>query len=63
MVEVSGRAVEKLRDWVGHHPEPDEPLLVCGRKTYSPREILHEVEEGTNLGNTLYENFREEYKI
>ena len=36
---------------------PDEPMLLIGKKNYTPRQIYNEVRKGTSLGNDFYDGF------
>ena len=61
MSTIDGNVMKEIEKWAAEHPNPDEPLLAAGRKSYSPREILHEVREGTDLGKKLLENYKGAY--
>lgn len=45
--------LQLLEHWTETHSAPDEPLIVAGPKTYSPREMLAEAKAGTEFGLDL----------
>lgn len=45
--------LEALNNWVKYHSSPDEPILIYGGKDYTPREILQQVEDKTQMGLLL----------
>jgi len=42
-----------LKRWVQNHRTPDKPLLVIGRHSYSPKQIVQEIRDGTPIGKEL----------
>jgi hypothetical protein len=42
-----------LSRWVDEHPRASTPALVYMGREYTPRDILYEVEHGTELGRDL----------
>jgi hypothetical protein len=53
MAEVD-EIIQAMEEWVERHPTPDEPILHIGNgtecKSYSPRQILNEMKQGTEFG-------------
>ena len=48
----------ELKKWVESHSAPDEPLLGVGKSKFSPRQMLEEVQNATELGNQLLQAFK-----
>lgn len=55
---IDDKLIKEITDWASKHPNPDEPLLVIGYDSYSPKQILDEVMQGTTLGSRLIEEYR-----
>lgn len=49
--------VEKMRNWVDKHAKPDEPFLFLDAvgKSFTPRELLGDIEEDTALGGMIFD--------
>lgn len=45
--------VQALNNWAEGHKTPDKPLLVVGRRSYSPKQLVQEVRRGTPFGKEL----------
>lgn len=45
--------VQALNKWAEGHDTPDKPLLVLGRRSYSPKQLVQEVRSGTRFGKEL----------
>lgn len=45
--------VQALNGWAEGHETPDRPLLVLGRRSYSPKQLVQEVRSGTPFGKEL----------
>jgi len=58
-MEYDAKVITNLENWAANHSAPDKPLLVVGRASYSPKQILEEVRAQTKLGLEMYENFAE----
>ncbi|TSC83731.1 MAG: hypothetical protein G01um101413_871 [Parcubacteria group bacterium Gr01-1014_13] len=45
--------IAEMRKWLEKIDNPDEPFVGSGHKTYSLRQVLEEIEAGTELGERL----------
>lgn len=45
--------IVEIRKWLDNIPNPDEPFVGAGNKVYSPRQMLQEIEAGTEFGEKL----------
>ena len=52
-------ALEHMRDSVAQSPFPDETVMNISGTDLSPRQILAEVEQETQLGNLLRHHYQE----
>ena len=52
-VKTREEMIADIRKWVAEIPNPDEPFIGSGQKTYSPRQMLEEIEADTELGRQL----------
>ena len=55
--------ISQVKTWLAKLPQ-NQPLLVLDRKPYTPytpRRILQEIEQGTDLGRKLYLQLQEEF--
>lgn len=50
---------QHLEEWVAALPEPDCPILGAGDRTWSPRELVEEVRQGTPLGIRILDRWVE----
>lgn len=61
-MEVSEEVIQKIERWVDSHPSPDEPLLVIGKNSYSPRQILEEARRGNESLRKFYRNINDAFE-
>ncbi len=54
-----GDALEHMTDYVANSPFPDETIMNLSGRDLSPRQILVEVEQGTELGNLLRQHYQQ----
>lgn len=60
-MEIDQEVIRELENWVAAHSKPDKSLLIIGKTSYSPNQILEEVKKATELGATLYSAFKKNY--
>ena len=51
------RIIEALNAWLERHPEPDEPTLFLAGGGYSARQLLLEMQHGTEFGKGFLDTF------
>jgi hypothetical protein len=59
---IDDTVISGVKRRVEDNPRPDEPLLVVGYNSYSPRQILKEIQSGTPLGLELATAYKEQQK-
>jgi hypothetical protein len=48
-----------IKNWANSHPYPDQALIITGYRTYSPKQILEEIKNGTDFGNLQKQALKE----
>jgi len=51
------KVIGVLEEWAEKHNKPEQKTLDVGEKTYTPRQIVDEIKNESEIGNKLYEDF------
>ena len=57
VIKTREELITEMRKWLAELPNPDEPFVGVGDGLYSPRQMLKEVEAGTEFGEQLLASF------